>query len=43
MNKIVQQQQETCRVYGVPWVEAPECLKVGLARNVSARLSLSMG
>ena len=38
MNKIVQQQQETCRIYGVPWVEAPECLKVGLARNVSARL-----
>jgi hypothetical protein len=38
MNKTVQQQQETCRIYGVPWVEAAEHLKVGLARNVRVGL-----
>jgi hypothetical protein len=38
MNDIIEQQQEMCRAYGVPWVEAPEHLKVGLARNVLAGL-----
>ena len=37
MNEIAQQ-QETCRIYGVPWVEAPEGMKVGLARNVRTGL-----
>jgi hypothetical protein len=38
MNKIVQEQRETCRAYGAPWVEAPRALKVGLARNVRTGL-----
>jgi hypothetical protein len=38
MNKIVQQQQETCRIYGTPWIEAPEYLRVGLDRNVRVGL-----
>jgi hypothetical protein len=38
MKKVVQQQQETCITYGVPWVEAPGHVKVGLARNVQTGL-----
>ena len=38
MNKTGQQKQETCRIYGVPWVEAPQYVKVGLAGNVHTGL-----
>jgi hypothetical protein len=38
MSTIIQQQQETCRTYGVRWVAAPDAMKVGLAPNVRAGL-----
>jgi hypothetical protein len=38
MGTIIEQQRATCRLYGVPWVEAAEHLKVGLARNVRSAL-----
>jgi hypothetical protein len=34
MNRTIQEQKELCRKYGVQWVESPEQLKVGIARNV---------
>jgi hypothetical protein len=32
------EQQDLCRVHGVQWFEAPERLKVGMARNVRTGL-----
>jgi hypothetical protein len=38
MKDLLVAQRETCASHGVPWVEAPKDLKVGLARNVRTGL-----
>lgn len=36
--RVIEQQRELCRKYGVPFVESPEGLKVGIAKNVKSGL-----
>jgi hypothetical protein len=38
MSNVIREQHEICKQYGVPWVPAPDHLKVGIARNARTDL-----